>query len=226
MSDTYATFVSSQLDNTRMNKFMSRYYTSGMSTTGDMTCEFFRSFASFTNQSYSFVVETDLSGLKFLLDEATRNYMCQKYHNLRIIHVVNIMDYQPYAFGFGSQQPQKRDAYLVCSKSFGFLSSNTDFVEFSTYDMTQKCYTQLNRINMTDMQSHQYSFDFTDYHFERPVVPKTESQQNQSPNQSPNQSHKQPFVSHHNSGRVVKKTQVSPQTKTLTSGQLFSSVDK
>jgi hypothetical protein len=185
MNSTYNDFVSSNLDNTRLNKFMSSYYTTGASVNSKMVQDFFSSFQSFMTQSYSFVVETDHNALKYLLDDLTRKFMCQKYQNLRIVHVVNIPNQSP-GFGFSFA---KRDAYLVCSKSnacFGFQQKN--FVEFSTYDMSQHCYTKLNRISMEDMESHKYSFDFMDYHFERPVSMKKNTE---------------PTVSHF--GGVVKK---------------------
>ena len=60
-----------------------------------------------------------------------------------------------------------------------FFGMPQNVVEFSTYDMISNSYTQLNQIDFTSMSEHNYSFDFSDYHFDKPVKQKmTESVQN------------------------------------------------
>lgn len=172
MNSTYSTFVSSLLDNTKMNKFMSRY----ASTMGGKAIdfqEFFRNLNFLQKRNYSFVVETDYNTVKFMLDESTRKFMCDTFNNLRIIHVVNIRD-DSGAFGFGAVSQKPSDAYLICSKSAGFFGMPLNVVEFSTYDMSTQSYTQLNQITFDSMKEHNYSFTFSDYHFEKPVKQHTE----------------------------------------------------
>ena len=168
MNSTYTTFVSSLLDNTKMNKLMSRY-TSTMGGKATEFQEFFRNLIFLQKLNYSFVVETDYNTVKFMLDESTRKFMCDTFNNLRIIHVVNIRN-EFNAFGFSSLPSQKpSDTYLICSKSAGFFVMPHNVVEFSTYDMLTQSYTQLNQITFDSMKEYNYSFDFSDYHFEKPV---------------------------------------------------------
>jgi len=180
MNSTYTTFVSSHLDNTKMNKFMSRF-TSTMGGKGTDFQEFFRNLSFLQKHNYSFVIETDFNTVKFMLDESTRKFMCDTFHNLRIIHVVNIREETPtFAFGsqptgyFGGNAKKLSDSYLICSKSAGFFGMPHNVVEFSTYDMTTQSYTQLNQIEFDSMKEHNYSFTFSDYHFEKPVKQQTE----------------------------------------------------
>lgn len=172
MNSTYSTFVSSHLDNTKMNKFTGRY-TSTMGGKATDFQEFFRSLIFLQKLNYSFVVETDCNTIKFMLDESTRKLMCDTFNNLRIIHVVNIRnDSGPFgsnAFGFGAVSQKPSDGYLICSKSAGFFGMPHSVVEFSTYDMSTQSYTQLNQITFDSMKEHNYSFTFSDYHFEKPV---------------------------------------------------------
>ena len=177
MNPTYATFVSSQLDNTKMNKFIGKY-TSTMGGKGEDFQQFFRNLSFLQKHNYSFVVETDFNVLKFMLNESTRKFMCDTFNNIRIIRVVNIRD-ESVPFSFGSAPVKRKDSYLICSKSAGFFGMPQNVVEFSTYDMISNSYTQLNQIDFTSMSEHNYSFDFSDYHFDKPVKQKmTESVQN------------------------------------------------
>ena len=177
MNSTYSTFVSSHLENTKMNKLMSRY-TSTMGGKATEFQEFFRNLIFLQKLNYSFVVETDYNTVKFMLDESTRKFMCDTFNNLRIIHVVNIRNesnaFGSSAFGFGAVSQKTSDAYLICSKSAGFFGMPQNVVEFSTYDMSTQSYTQLNQITFDSMKEHNYSFTFSDYHFEKPVKQHTE----------------------------------------------------
>ena len=179
MNLTYTTFISSHLDNTKMNKFMSRF-TSTMGGKGTDFQEFFRNLSFLQKHNYSFVIETDLNTVKFLLDESTRKFMCDTFNNLRIIRIVNICEEISFAFGakptgFGTQPTNKlSDSYLICSKSAGFFGLPLNVVEFSTYDMHTQSYSQLNQITYDSIKEHNYSFDFSDYHFEKPVKQHTE----------------------------------------------------
>lgn len=172
MNSTYSAFVSSHLDNTKMNKLMSRY-TSTMGGKAIDFQEFFRNLIFLQKLNYSFVVETDYNTVKFMLDESTRKLICDTFNNLRIIHVVNIRNesgvFGSNAFGFGTVSQKPSDGYLICSKSAGFFGMPHNVVEFSTYDMSTQSYTQLNQITFDSMKEHNYSFTFSDYHFEKPV---------------------------------------------------------
>ena len=79
MNSTYTTFVSSLLDNTKMNKLMSRY-TSTMGGKATEFQEFFRNLIFLQKLNYSFVVETDYNTVKFMLDESTRKFMCDTFN--------------------------------------------------------------------------------------------------------------------------------------------------
>jgi hypothetical protein len=171
MTSTYNTYVTSQLDNTKLNKFMSRYTTGSMSVTSEQVTTFFQSLAQLKSQSYSFVIETDINTLKFMLVESMRKFLCDNFYNLRIVHIVNIPTEHYTAFGVGSSfsflNQETHDAYLLCSNS-GFFSTTKDYVEFSTYDMKTLSYSQLNRVLLDDMSKNKYSFCYSDYYFERP----------------------------------------------------------
>jgi hypothetical protein len=185
MNSTYNTYVSSQLDNTKMNKFIGRSI-STIGGTGFEFQDFFRNLSFLQKHNYSFVVETDKNVLKYLLDESTRKFMCENFNNLRIIHVINILDNSFIAkIGFGGMfaNQKSRESYLVCSNSTGFFNMPRNMVEFSTYDMSTNSYSQLNRISFEDMAVNQYSFDFSDYHFEKPLKQKTQKRENTSQNE-------------------------------------------
>lgn len=167
MNSTYTTFVSSNLDNTKMNKFISRY-TSTMGGKSTDFQEFFRNLIFLQKLNYSFVVETDYNTVNFMLDESTRKFICDTFNNLRVIHVVNIRN-ESNAFRFGAVSQKPSDTYLICSKSAGFFGMPQNVVEFSTYDMLTQSYIQLNQITFDSMKEYNYSFDFSDYHFEKPV---------------------------------------------------------
>jgi hypothetical protein len=193
MNSTYNTYVSSQLDNTKINKFIGRYI-STLGGTGSEFQEFFRNLSFLQKHNYSFVVETDIHVMKFLLDESTRKFMCENFNNLRIIRVINIFD-EPFITksGFGtvpvftfsqmSSNPKSKESYLICSNSTGFFNMPRNMVEFSTYDMSTNSYSQLNRISFENMVEHQYSFDFSDYHFEKPVKQQTQKRENTTQNE-------------------------------------------
>jgi hypothetical protein len=91
MNSTYNTYVSSQLDNTKMNKFIGRSI-STIGGKGSEFREFFCNLCFLQKHNYSFVVETDKNVLKFMLDKSTRKFMCENFNNLRIIRVINIQD--------------------------------------------------------------------------------------------------------------------------------------
>ena len=162
----YNTFVSSQLVDTKANKFMSRFF--GQDT--QKTEAFFRNLGAMMKSDYSFVVETCPMTMKYKLGETLGKFMCDTFSNLRVIHVVNIATNTG-----GFFQHSHIDTYLICSTT---NFTKNPYVEFSTYDMKSQSYSQLNRINFTDMVQYKYSFNFSDYQFERPQKRKM-SQQNE-----------------------------------------------
>lgn len=165
--DTYSSFVSSQLDNTTINKFMGKC-TSTMNYKDEDYQQFFRNLSFLQKYNSSFVVETDSKVIKFLLNEATRKFICDTFKYIRIIHVINIPDYTSV---FGSAQLTTKDSYLICSRSVGYFGTQSDVVEFSTYDMSKNSTTQLNQITLSSMSEYNYSFDHSDYYFDKPTKP-------------------------------------------------------
>jgi hypothetical protein len=113
--------------------------------------------------------------IKYKFEETLSKFMCDKFSNLRVIHVVNIPTSNGFSGFGGFFQQGYTDTYLICSTS-NFVKNQ--YVEFSTYDMKSQSYSQLNRIDFTDMVQYKYSFDFSEYQFERPQKRKT-TQQNE-----------------------------------------------
>ena len=177
VTSQYNTYVSSQLDNSKADKYMSRYTTGSMSVTREQVNTYFKNLVSILLNSYSLVIETDINTLKFMLEEPMRKFLCDNFKNLRIVHVTKI-PVNPNGFGFSfTQPPNYSDGYLICSTSSGFLTYQTDYVEFSTYDMKTQSYSQLNRVSFSDMSKFKYSLDFNDYHYERPYTQSGENSQ-------------------------------------------------
>jgi len=177
-SNAFNDFVQSQHNNVNVgNKFTGKC-TSAIQTVPAESRDYFKaaiSVMSVCKTGYSIVIETDKTIINDHLDNNTRKMLCTL-PNLRIIRVRNILNATSSAFGFGVT-PSYRDidAYLICSKSYGFLPQfPNDSIQCSTYDMKYKSYTQLNLIGKLDIEKNNYSLDFTDYFMERVIAKPSE----------------------------------------------------
>ena len=172
--NTFSAFITSQLGKSHSNQVQITC-TSSQNMIPREVRDYFNSLVRILKSSYSIVVETDMNIMTKYLDTVTRKLMCDTLQNLNIIHVKNICT-TPFVFGLFGPTQNYRDAYLICSKTSGFLPQfPNDSVQFSTYDMKYQSYTQINLIKKSDLEKNDYSFDFTKYYNDNVVKPVSQS---------------------------------------------------
>ncbi len=168
----YDEYVTSLLGNSYFNKVQITC-TSSQNMIPREVRDYFNSLVRILKSSYSIVAETDMNIMTNYLDTDTRKLICDTLQNLNIIHVKNICTTSS-VFGLFGPRQNYHDAYLICSKTSGFLPQfPDDSVQFSTYDMKYKSYTQINLIKKSDLEKNDYSFDFTKYYNDNVVKPVT-----------------------------------------------------
>lgn len=186
-------FINSLLGNSHSNQVQITC-TSSQNMIPREVRDYFNSLVRILKLSYSIVVETDLDILTNHLEPATRKLLCDNLQNLNIIYVKNICS-TPFVFGSFGPTQNYRDAYLICSKSSGFLPQfPNDSVQFSTYDMKYQSYTQINLIKKSDLEKNDYSFDFTKYYNDNVVKPVEIKRQSDGITKSKKRSDKLKFI--------------------------------